>query len=103
MNNYGGMNGNYGVPRDVRAKVKLSMFYLLDLVIMAGTTLIAFFLATSIFPPGQVKQMIAFIILTIGIVFYLILPTNGGKKNWQSFLIILKRRKSRWISFDFWK
>lgn len=96
------MNGNYGIPRDVRANVKLSIFILKDLVTMVITTMLTFFAAMRIFPTTQWVKMIAFIVLTIGIVFYLILPYRGGKKNWQALLLLARRRKTRWISFD-WK
>lgn len=94
------MNDNYGVTRDIFAKVKLVGFFIADLAFVFGTGFLAMLYAQRIFPPTQIIQMIIFIALSIIIAIYLVLPANGKKKNWHSILIFLKRRKKRWTSFD---
>ena len=95
--------GNYGVPRDIYAKVKYGMFIAIDLAIVGGSLLGAFMLWLQVFPPQKLLQMLTFIFLTPIMVGYLLLPHNGGKKNWQAIYIYLRRRKKMWISFDWRK
>jgi len=95
------MDGNYGVPRDLFTQVKLVGFFLRDIVTVLGSGFLGFILATKIFPPDQWIQMIVFILLSPIIALYLVLPTNGGKQNWHSLLLEIKRRKKFWISFDY--
>ncbi len=94
------MNDNYGVTRDIFAKVKLGGFFIANIAFVGGAGFLGSMYAQKIFPATQFIQMILFIILTILIAVYLVFPFNGGKQNWHSLLIFLKRRKKFWISFD---
>ncbi|MCB5954589.1 hypothetical protein [Enterococcus sp. CWB-B31] len=97
------MNGNYGVPRDIFASIKIVGFIVWDILFVFGSGFLAFLLAPKFFPMTtlpEIIQMVVFVILTAVIAFYLVLPANGGKKNWHSLLIVIKRRKKRWVSFD---
>ena len=51
-------------------------------------------LGLQVFPPQKLLQMLTFIFLTPIMVGYLLLPHNGGKKNWQAIYIYLRRRKN---------
>ncbi|EGO8510071.1 hypothetical protein [Enterococcus faecalis] len=100
------MNGNYGVPRDIFASIKIVGFIVWDILFVFGSGFLAFLLAPKVFPMttiSEVIQMVIFILLSTAIAFYLVLPANGGEKNWDSLLIAVKRRKKRWISFDWRK
>ena len=48
--------GNYGVSRDIYAKVKYGMFIALDLAIVGGSLLGAFMLGLQVFPPQKLLQ-----------------------------------------------
>ncbi|MGM0183341.1 DUF5592 family protein [Enterococcus sp. AZ102] len=92
------MNDNYGVPRDIFSRVKLAGIYVLDGLIVIGSTLLAFVLGSNIFPYTQFVQLIIFVILTAFISIYLVLPTNGNKRNYNSIMIYLRRRKKQFTS-----
>lgn len=90
----------YGIPKDIYYRVKMLGVAVLDIFIFVIGVIISLQLSTRLFPPHQVLQKLMFIFLTAIIMIYLLLPSNGGKKNWQSILIYLLRRKKRYISMD---
>lgn len=91
----------YGVPRDIYAKVKIIGLFMADIVFVGGSAVVAVSVGTRIFPTSQWAQMLAFILLTPLMCLYLVLPTNGGKKNWQSMFLFLRRRRKRYISLNY--
>ncbi|MDG3136401.1 DUF5592 family protein [Streptococcus suis] len=95
------MNEKYGVPRDIYARVKIIGLFLADLSFVGGSMVAAVSLGTKIFPTSQWLQLLDFIILTPLMCLYLILPTNGGKKNWHSMLLFFRRRRKRYISLNY--
>ena len=92
------MNDNYGVPRDIFARIKIAGFYVLDIAVVIGSTLGAFVFGSNFFPTSQIVQLILFTVLTGIIALYLVLPFNGHKSNASSILLYIKRRKKRWTS-----
>lgn len=94
------MNEKYGVPRDIYAKVKIIGLFISDIVLIGGSALIAITFGPKIFPPSMWIQMFAFIFLTPLITLYLVLPSNGGKRNWQSMYIYFRRKRKRYISIN---
>ena len=95
------MNEKYGVPRDINAKVKIIGLFMADIVFVGGSAVVALSIGTKIFPTSQWPQLLAFIILTPLMCLYLVLPTNGGKKNWQSMYLFFRRRRKRYISINY--
>lgn len=93
-------DGNYGVPRDIYARVKIIGLILVDIVFVGLSTLLAFIFGTKFFPSEQWPQFLGFVVLTALLTLYLVLPTNGGKKNWQTIYLFFRRRKRRYISID---
>lgn len=91
----------YGVPRDIYAKVKIIGLFMADIVFVGGSAVVAVSVGTRLFPTSQWAQMLAFILLTPLMCLYLILPTNGGKKNWQSMFLFVRRRRKRYISLNY--
>lgn len=94
------MFGNYGVPRDLRARIKIIGLYMVDILFVAGTILFSAMFASKIFVPKQLIQMIMFILLSGFIMLYLRLPINGGKRTWRSFYLYIRRRKKFFRSFE---
>ncbi|KXT85323.1 DUF5592 family protein [Streptococcus oralis] len=90
----------YGVPRDIYAKVKIIGLLLLDIAFVGITGVIALAVAPKVFPKSQWIQMFLFILLTPLMSLYLVLPTNGGKKNWHSMFLFFRRRRKRYISLN---
>ena len=95
------MNEKYGVPRDIYAKVKIIGLFIADISFVGGSAVAAVHFGTRIFPTSQWAQLIAFVALTPLIALYLILPTNGGKKNWQSMYLFFRRRRKRYTSLNY--
>ncbi|MGT2808706.1 hypothetical protein DIX60_01825 [Streptococcus iniae] len=94
------MNEKYGVPRDIYAKVKIIGLFISDIVLIGGSALIAITIAPKVFPTELWIQMFAFIILTPLITLFLVLPNNGGKRNWQSMYLYFRRKRRRFISIN---
>lgn len=95
------MDEKYGVPRDIYAKVKIIGLFMADIVFVGGSAVAALSIGTKIFPTSQWAQLLAFIILTPLMCLYLVLPANGGKKNWHSMLLFFRRRRKRYISLNY--
>ena len=95
------MDEKYGVPRDIYAKVKIIGLFMADIVFVGGSAVAALSVGTKIFPTSQWPQLIAFMLLTPLMCLYLVLPTNGGKKNWQSMFLFFRRRRKRYISLNY--
>ena len=95
------MKEKYGVPRDTYAKVKILGLLMMDIVFVGGAAVAAVSVGTKLFPTSQWPQLIAFILLTPLMCLYLVLPTNGGKKNWQSMFLFFRRRRKRYISLNY--
>lgn len=93
------MNGNYGIPRDIYYVVKIAAVSVVKLGLVIAATLIAFSISTSLFV-NNLWLLLLFPINSAAIAIYLLLPTNGGKSNWQSFYLSLKRHKKFWISLS---
>ncbi|MCB4950884.1 DUF5592 family protein [Streptococcus mutans] len=95
------MDEKYGVPRDIYAKVKIIGLFMIDIVFVGGSAVAALSVGTKFFPTSQWPQLLVFIILTPLMCLYLVLPTNGGKKNWQSMFLFFRRRRKRFISLNY--
>lgn len=95
------MNEKYGVPRDIYAKVKIIGLVMADIVFVGGSAIAAVSVGTKLFPPSQWPQLLAFVVLTPVMCLYLVLPTNGGKKNWHSLFLFFRRRRKRYISLNY--
>ncbi|MCQ9212407.1 MULTISPECIES: DUF5592 family protein [unclassified Streptococcus] len=91
----------YGVPRDIYSKVKIVGLLLRDIALLLGSFSLAIMLGTRIFPKEQALQLLLFIVWTPLTVGYLLLPHNGGKRNYGALYVYLRRRKKRYISLDF--
>ncbi|WP_251421820.1 MULTISPECIES: hypothetical protein [Lactococcus] len=85
---------NYGVPRDIFAKFKMGIFYGLDFGFMAIGGGFAWWL-NRFFPVSQWLNMLIFDVLTAIIVIFLIMHTNGGKRNYMVLLLFLRTKTSR--------
>jgi hypothetical protein len=87
------IRANFGVPRDLFATFKWLIFYLPDLIILlvGGFTGGAFL---SFFPVSQLMNMILFVILVWGLSIFLIVQTNGGKRNYEIIFFYLRRKTS---------
>lgn len=95
------MDEKYGVPRDIYARVKIIGLFMVDLVFVGGSGVMALSFGLRIFPPSQWIQMLFFIILSPILSLYLILPTNGGKKNWKGMYLFFRRRRKRYVSLNY--
>ncbi|HEM3647513.1 TPA: hypothetical protein U1C40_000091 [Streptococcus suis] len=95
------MAEKYGVPRDIYAKMKIIGVVMADIVFVGASALLAIVVGMRIFPRSQWPQLTAFILLTPLMSLYLILPTNGGKKNWQSIFLFFRRRRKRYVSLNY--
>lgn len=95
------MDEKYGVPRDIYAKMKIIGLLMADIAFVGLSAVAAVSIGTKIFPTSQWPQMLTFILLTPLMCLYLVLPTNGGKKNWHSMLLFFRRRRKRYISLNY--
>ena len=95
------MTEKYGVPRDIRARVKIIGLFFIDFIFIGASAVAAITFGMRLFPTNQRPQMIAFILLTPLMSLYLILPTNGGKKNWHSMVLFFRRRRKRYTSINY--
>ncbi|RGN66793.1 DUF5592 family protein [Streptococcus anginosus] len=97
------MNEKYGVPRDIKARMKMIGLFMADISFVGLSGIIALRYATKIFPTEQWFQMILFIVLSMLLSLYLVFPANGGKKNWHTLYLFFRRRRRRYISLDYQK
>lgn len=95
------MTEKYGVPRDIRARIKIIGLFFIDFIFIGASAVAAITFGMQLFPTNQRPQMIAFILLTPLMSLYLILPTNGGKKNWHSMVLFFRRRRKRYTSINY--
>ncbi|MEY8514916.1 hypothetical protein [Lactococcus taiwanensis] len=90
--NYGGEN--YGVPRDLFARFKMGIFYGLDFCVMAIGGGLTWYL-NHFFPVSQWINMLVFDFLSVINVCFLIVHTNGGKRNYMVLLLYLRIKVGR--------
>lgn len=95
------MTEKYGVPRDIRARIKIIGLFFVDFIFIGASAVAAVTFGMRLFPTNQWAQMIAFILLTPLMCLYLVLPTNGGKKNWHSMVLFFRRRRKRYTSINY--
>lgn len=95
------MTEKYGVPRDIRARIKIIGLFFIDFIFIGASEVAAITFGMRLFPTNQWPQMIAFILLTPLMSLYLVLPTNGGKKNWHSMVLFFRRRRKRYTSINY--
>lgn len=95
------MTEKYGVPRDIRARIKIIGLFFVDFIFIGASAVAALTFGMRVFPTNQWPQMIAFILLTPLMCLYLVLPTNGGKKNWHSMVLFFRRRRKRYTSINY--
>ncbi|WP_407350364.1 hypothetical protein VNN41_09985 [Lactococcus garvieae] len=85
---------NFGVPRDLFATFK---FYFLsgpDLAVL-GIGIFSGFSLMSVFPVSQWLNMILCIVLIGVLSLFLVLRSNGGKRNYEIILFYLKSKTSQ--------
>lgn len=99
-NNENKMGNDYGIPRDIYAHAKYLGVLLVDILIVLGTPLVTFVIGTNIFPPNAITHIIVFPIISTFLAVYLVLPANGGKKNFNQIMLNLGRHRFLWISFE---
>lgn len=95
------MTEKYGVPRDIRARIKIIGLFIVDFIFIGGSAVASLTFGMRLFPTNQWPQMIAFILLTPLMCLYLVLPINGGKKNWHSMVLFFRRRRKRYPSINY--
>ena len=92
----------YGVPRDIYAKIKIIGLLILDITFVGITGLIALSVGLRIFPKKSMDTKCSHsYFLTPVMSLYLVLPANGGKKNWHSMFLFFRRRRKRYISLNY--
>ncbi|WP_019789884.1 DUF5592 family protein [Streptococcus sobrinus] len=96
------MNEKYGVPRETKSSVKIYGMLIRDISLVIGAALFSVISATKIFPSTQILQMILYIFLIPLLVIYLLLPHNGGKRNYNAILLVLwpTRHRRRYTSIS---
>ncbi|MDG4984576.1 hypothetical protein OGZ51_10505 [Lactococcus lactis] len=85
---------NYGVPRDIFARFKMGIFYGVDFAVMAAGFFLTYYF-NKLFPISQWPRMIIFDVISAGIVLFLIIHTNGGKRNYMILLLFLRMKTGR--------
>lgn len=90
----------YGIPRDIFARIKVWGIAFVDIGLVAVTLLVSLAYSTKIFASNDFFRVITFPIVSVAIVGYLLLPANGGKKNYNQLLLSFIPHKSLWISFQ---
>lgn len=94
------MNQTYGVPRDIYARIKIYGLLLRDIGILGVTFVVVFTFQGSIFPPNAWLQTLLFPIVSTLIAGYLIMPVNGGRRNYNLFWLSIRRHRFLWFSFE---
>ncbi|WP_019773942.1 hypothetical protein [Streptococcus sobrinus] len=90
----------FGIVKDTKTVSKMWMFLMRDFIIVAVTVTATVMFATSIFPPGMLIQMLLFIILVPSLAIYLLLPYNGGKRNYHAVWLTLRLRRHRFTALN---
>ncbi|MFD2254411.1 hypothetical protein ACFSJM_08670 [Lactococcus formosensis subsp. bovis] len=85
------IKSNFGVPRDLFAKFKFYFLYLPDLIIL-GVGIFGGVTLMSVFPVSQWINMIACIVLVISLSIFLVLQSNGGKRNYEIIIFYLRQK-----------
>ncbi|GAB2021868.1 hypothetical protein RyT2_09420 [Pseudolactococcus yaeyamensis] len=93
------MNKNYGIHRGIGEKIKFWGVSIFDGLIVLGAFLLAVQMI-SFFPPTQFIQMIIWLILTILLAIFAVLPINGDSKMWKIFWITLTRKTAMYFSIE---
>lgn len=88
------MKHNFGVPRDLFAKFKFYFLYVPDIVILCGGGF-GGVLLMSVFPVSQWLNMICCVALIWVLSLFLILQSNGGKRNYEIIIFYLKQKTKR--------
>lgn len=94
-------NGNYGLPRDLNAKIEYMGFNIFSVLI--GTVLpimISWTANRLIFPLDQLLEWLLFTVLTFAICIYLVLPFNHQIPHWRAFWVFLTNRTHKYFSVD---
>ncbi len=96
------MNGNYGVTRDIYAKMKIAGFVFWKLITVSGSLVGAFLSMNAIFPTEGLWRYVqlVYVILTPVWVGFLLKPTVGGKTLLWSFWLAFIRKKRFYRSFQ---
>lgn len=85
---------NYGVPRNIFASFKMWAFYGWDFGVMGVGFLLCVWV-NRYFPISQWLNMIIFDVITAINVVFLIIHTNGGKRNYMIILLYLRMKTGR--------
>ncbi|MGT2930180.1 hypothetical protein ACVR1G_08145 [Streptococcus dentasini] len=97
------MNENFdtfGIVKDTKTATKMWMFLMRDFLIIAVTVTITFMFALNYFPPSMWAQMLLFMLLVPSLAVYLLLPYNGGKRNYHAVWLTIRLRRHRYIALN---
>lgn len=90
----------FGIVKDIKTVSKMWMFLMRDFVIVTVTITVTFMFATGFFPPTMLVQMLLFIVLVPSLAIYLLLPCNGGKRNYHAVWLTLTLRRHRFTALN---
>ncbi|GKT03956.1 hypothetical protein [Furfurilactobacillus entadae] len=94
------MNGNYGVSKGVRARIKLGFIYIVDLL-GVGVIFMLGVQGAKLFPPDQaLNQLIYWILLVVLALYTMIKPHDSYHKNTYMLLAVVNRRAKRYHSMN---
>lgn len=95
------MNQGFGVTPDIRTQMKLSLFYVRDIVFLVGVIGFSVLLG-NFFPPQQSLQLIIFYIANGLMGLWLIIQpfSNPGKRNYELLISDLFPQQRLFRSFD---
>lgn len=88
------IKSNFGVPRDLFAKFKFYFLYLPDLIIL-GVGAFGGIMLMTLFPVSQWLNMIICIAMLWALSLFLILQSNGGKRNYEIIVFYLRRKTKK--------
>lgn len=95
------MNQGFGVTPEIRTQMKLSMFYVRDIVFLVCLIGCSVMLG-NLFPPQQTVQMICFYVLNGFMGIWLVIQpfSNPGRRNYDLLISDITPQQREFRSFD---